>query len=383
MSGISDLDWKEIIDKYDINCNYDTLRKASQTIFGNYFVREYLKSKNITSDKFTLSDAKEVLGEQYVVKQQIHNDRLKLNKIKREMIPCLTVADELKQFMIDNDFHIDIPEYCHTPVDINSEHTMVCVISDWHIGYVINNCEGNYFNWEIANKRINKYISECKKYIKMYNIKNVIVINCGDTIENSQMRYTQDQYCEFLQAMQINKALELIYRFLCALCKDCNVLYGGIAGNHDRMDGDKKKDYEGNNANVIINEQLQVYKMLSQNERLSFIDTKYNDKEIRININGLSCKFVHGDNMPKVDKNTMANVISSDNELYDLLCYGHLHNFNLLSENNGRYIMGVGCLSGRNTYSKKFYCSTDASQEIIIIGNEEIELIKDINLSIN
>ena len=48
MSGISDIDWKEIVDKYDIKCHYDSVRKASQTIFGNYFVREYLKAKNIT-----------------------------------------------------------------------------------------------------------------------------------------------------------------------------------------------------------------------------------------------------------------------------------------------------------------------------------------------
>ena len=85
MSGISDIDWKEIVDKYDIKCHYDSVRKASQTIFGNYFVREYLKAKNITEKSTTLDDAKEVLGEQYIVKQQIHNDRLKLNKLKRDL----------------------------------------------------------------------------------------------------------------------------------------------------------------------------------------------------------------------------------------------------------------------------------------------------------
>ena len=67
MSGISDMDWKEIVDKYDIKCHYDSVRKASQTIFGNYFVREYLKAKNITEKSTTLDDAKEVLGEQYIV----------------------------------------------------------------------------------------------------------------------------------------------------------------------------------------------------------------------------------------------------------------------------------------------------------------------------
>lgn len=174
MSGLSDIDWKELVDKYSIKCHYDSVRKASQTIFGNYFVREYLKSKNITEKSFTLDDAKEILGEQYIVKQQIHNDRLKLNKMKRDLVPCLTVADELKQYMKDNDFSLKIPEYMYEPIVDNSKYTMVCHITDWHIGYVINNCNGNYFNWEIANERINKYISECKKYIDMYGIKKIL-----------------------------------------------------------------------------------------------------------------------------------------------------------------------------------------------------------------
>ena len=116
MSGLSDIDWKELVDKYSIKCHYDSVRKASQTIFGNYFVREYLKSKNITEKSFTLDDAKEILGEQYIVKQQIHNDRLKLNKMKRDLVPCLTVADELKQYMKDNDFSLKIPEYMYEPI---------------------------------------------------------------------------------------------------------------------------------------------------------------------------------------------------------------------------------------------------------------------------
>lgn len=383
MSGISDIDWSEIVSKYNIKCHYDSVRKASQTIFGNYFVREYLKSKKITEKDCSLNDIKEILGEQYIVKQQIRNDRLQLNRLKRELVPCLTVADELKQYMADNDFSVNIPSYCYSPIVERSGHTMICPISDWHIGYIINNCEGNYYNWDIAQKRVQKYLYECKKYIQLYNIKKVIVINCGDTIESTLMRYTQNQFCEFNQAEQINHAIQIIYTFLVGLCEDCSVVYGAIAGNHDRMNGDKKKNYEGDNANVVITQQLKEYQKLSHNQRLSFINTQYNDSEIRIEVNGLKCKFVHGDNMPKINNNTMANVISSDNEFYDLICCGHWHNFSCRSENNGRYIVTNGCLSGRNTYSKNFFCSTDASQTIVIVNDKEIELIKDVNLSIN
>lgn len=379
MSGISDLDWKEIIEKYDIKCHFDVLRKASQTIFGGYFVNEYIKSKNY-SNMDNISKAREILGEQYIVKQQIHNDKLQLNKMKRDLVPCLSVADEIAEIMKQNDFKIEIPEYMYSPTIGSSQYTMICNISDWHIGYLINNCNGNYYNWEIANERVNKYIETCKRYIDMYNIKKIYLMNTGDTIENSYMRQTQDQSCEFYQSMQIAKATKLIYRLLVALCEDCDVVYGGIAGNHDRMNGDKKKNYEGDNANVTITEHLKDLVEISGSNKISFIDTNYSDFEFKVEINGLICKFTHGDNYAKVGKGTIANMISTDNDFFDILFTGHLHNFSVLSENHGRYAIQTGCLSGYNDYSKHFYCTTEASQTIAILGDGEVELIKDVKL---
>lgn len=382
MSGLSDDDWSEIISRYGVKCANDTLRKASQTIFGGYFVSEYMKYKGyISSPTTNLTKAREVLGEQYIVKQQIHNDKLQLNKMKRDLVPCLSVADELAEIIKANNFKIEIPEYMYSPTIGSSKYTMICNISDWHIGYLIHNCNGNSFNWEVANERINKYIEECKKYIEAYGIKKVFVVNTGDTIEGTYMRQTQDQSCEFYQSMQIAKATKLIYRLLVALCEDCDVVYGGIAGNHDRMSGDKKKNYAGDNANVSITEHLKDLVEVSESNKISFIETGYADTDFKVEINGLICKFAHGDNIPKMDKNTIANMISADNDFFDILFTGHLHNFSMISENHGRYRVQTGCLSGYNDYSKAFYCQTDASQTICILGDRKIELIKDVNLA--
>ena len=106
---------------------------------------------------------------------------------------------------------------------------------------------------------------------------------------------------------------------------------------------------------------------------------KYTDNEINIEINGLSCKFIHGDKY-KNDKNNFAKIVSSDNQFYDLIFSGHLHNFSVNSENHGRYIISTGCLSGFNDYSKDFFCSTDASQTIVVLGDSKVEMIKDVSL---
>ena len=376
---LNDMEYQDIIDKYGIKMHYDSLRKSQQTPFGTVAATQYLSMKNDKS--CSLSDAREVLGEQYIVKQQIHNDRLKLNKLKRELIPCLTVADELKQHMRDNNFSLTVPEYMYEPIIDNSRYTMVCHITDWHIGYIINNCNGNYFNWEIANERVNTYISECKKYIQMYDIKNIYLISTGDMVEHCYMRNEQEHSCEFLQSMQIAQVTRLIFRLIVALAKDCNVIFGGIAGNHDRMNGDKKKNYEGDNANVLITEHLKD--LVETNEdikRVSFLDVDYTDTEIDVEISGLSCKFIHGDHY-KNDKNNFAKIVSAENKFYDLVFSGHLHNFSLMSENHGRYIVSTGCLSGFNNYSKDFHCCTNASQTIAILDNGKVEMIKDVQLN--
>ena len=373
------MEYQDIIDKYGIKMHYDSLRKSQQTPFGTVAAAQYLSMKNDKS--CSLSDAREVLGEQYIVKQLIHNDRLKLNKLKRELVPCLTVADELKQYMKDNNFSLTVPEYMHEPIVDNSRYTMVCHITDWHIGYIINNCNGNYFNWEIANERVNKYISECKKYIQMYDIKNVYLISTGDMIEHCYMRNEQEHSCEFLQSMQIAQVTRLIFRLMVALAKDCNVIFGGIAGNHDRMNGDKKKNYEGDNANVLITEHLKDLVEIKEDiKRVSFLDIDYADTEIDVEINGLSCKFIHGDHY-KNDKNNFAKIVSAENKFYDLIFSGHLHNFSLMSENHGRYIVSTGCLSGFNNYSKDFHCCSNASQTIAILDNGKVEMIKDVQLA--
>ena len=49
LKGNNDLDWAEIQVKYNINCNPDTIRKASSTIFGGQFRTEYLKNQIYTN----------------------------------------------------------------------------------------------------------------------------------------------------------------------------------------------------------------------------------------------------------------------------------------------------------------------------------------------
>lgn len=385
-TGLYDIDYVEMYEVlFDKTISSDEGRKRS------YMLRDLIskiKEEEIKSleDKTQLQKLRDRLGEFDIKKRQLQIERNGLNKLKRDLIPSVVVADELAQFMVDNDMQINIPEYCFDEIeDSDTEYEMIVNISDWHIGYTIDNCKGNYFNWEISNIRVDKLIEEIYKYVKLYNVTKIYVVNTGDTIEHSYLRKNQSQFCEFGQSEQINRAIELIYRFLVALCKDCNVDYHSIAGNHDRSNGDNKANLKGDNADIIISRQIHKYNEIAkqnkgvQNSRLTVFESDPFDEEIILEVNGTKHKFIHGDGKFKDGDKLIKSEMSMDDDSYSLW-RGHYHNFNVHSENNGRYIISTGCLSGYNSYSTGFGCTTWASQTLGIIGDGKVELIKDVQL---
>lgn len=385
-----DLEWEDIVEIGELNIHRDTLRKASQTEFGGYNVYKIMSQRlaemQCNGDKTELDKLRKKIGEFDIKKRQFQLERNGLNKLKRELIPAIAVADELASFMEDNDMTVKVPEYCFEEIELkDNKYEMIVQLSDLHIGYIINNCKGNSFNWKIANRRIDAFLDEIYKYIDLYNISKVYVVNTGDTIEHIYLRKNQSQFCEFTQSEQINKAIDIIYRFLIALCKKANVDYYSIAGNHDRSNGDKKANLKGDNADIIIARQLLRYNEIAkQNKnsdyfRLEIFEGNPMDDEIILEVNGTKHKFIHGDGKFKDGDKLIKSEMSMDDDSYTLW-RGHYHNFNLHSENNGRYIVSSGCLSGYNDYSRNFGCTTWASQTIGIIGDGKIELIKDVQL---
>lgn len=377
-TGIYDLDKSEIW-KLLFNENLSS-EESRKRLYAIKAIVNKLKQEKIQElPKTELDKVREQVGKLDVAKQQMKNEKNELNKLKRNFVKSISISEEIEDYL-DKHNTIVVPEYCYHPLNEDSEYEMIIVVGDWHIGYIIENCKGNYFNWQIANERIDELINQCYRYIELYGIKKVFIAGIGDFVEQVYMRQNQSQFCEFNQSEQINKAIELLYRFIVALCKPCDVEVDIIYGNHDRSNGDKTANLDGDNAEVIIRDQLRKYKELSNNQRLTVVDRRHTDKEITKTIKGVKCKFIHGEHSKTDGKTEMKNEMSVDNEFYDILYKGHTHNFKIESENNGRYVVTNGCLSGFNDYSVNFGCSTVASQTITVVSDKGIELIKDVQL---
>lgn len=376
VTRVTEDDWQDIIDRYDLDLHYDSLRKQVTGEFGSY---KMLLEKE--ESKSAMGELKDIIGELDIKKGEIKSKTAQLNRLKRNFIKSIEIANDLKELMIEEDFIVNIPEYCYKPVVSKGNGKVLVHITDWHIGLRIDNCKYNSFDLDIAKDRIKQLYDEVVEIANLYKVNDIVVVSTGDMIEHCYMRNNQHQNVEFNQSVQINECIKLMYTFLTNLCKIGNVDFYGLSGNHDRTVGDRSVNVDGDNANTVITEQLYNYNEIAQNERLTIHRLRHDAKEVIVNLDGVIAKFIHGDDKIRDAKRLIENDFSMDDMAYDVLFRGHWHNFDMMSENNGRYIVSTGCLSGYNDYSTKFGCTTMASQTVGVFVDGKVKLIKDVLLN--
>lgn len=355
----------------DINEGYRILVKDYQRQIG--LLTPLSKHVDMVEDN-KLDSLKSLLGELYSEKRDNQLALTEINKFKRDFHLSKVVAEEIvKEF---KNFKIELPHNFVKNISYTTyKNSAVVALTDLHIGEIIKNVYGNYYNYEIAKMRMRLYTQKVVEHCVAFNIGKIFVAGLGDFVEHLYMRAKQSRHAEFGLAQQILKASELIVEFLITLSNSVNVEYCGIAGNHDRLQGDKDINFDEDNANVIINYNIKTaIQFIDKPNKLKFIDIEDGASEMNIETNGRKIKLVHGhlDNGNKKDK--MKGYISMQNDFFDCLVYGHLHHYHVEDSDHGRLVVGVGCMSGRNDYGKHFSAATNASQMMLII-REDGELI--------
>jgi len=107
---------------------------------------ESLKGDKEVKNK--IDEIAELIGELDVKKMLVRNDTTKLNKIKRDFVKTIEIANDLKECMLEN--YTDFPKFEYEIITDVSNNKLIVQVSDWHVGYVINGYKGNYYNYEIT-----------------------------------------------------------------------------------------------------------------------------------------------------------------------------------------------------------------------------------------
>ena len=372
VNGVSDLDWSEIIAKYNLNMASDTLRKASQTIFGGAFVKQFIDSKHQVADVNDNSSYEIQLREIRREKQKLFDERMAFNKSNRDIARLQQDLDYLEEIIKNSQYQ---------PIDSNITHyhtekDLVVLLSDLHIGLNVKSSFGEY-NSSIAKDMLRTYLNEVLKAIELYNIENVYVMLLGDFINGNIHTTVQLQNRENV-IEQIQLASEMTSDFIYNIAQHCeHVVINSVGGNHSRL---SKKD------EVLRDERLDnlilwyAKAKLENIDNVIFTDDTNIDATIGRNyIRGNVYYIVHGD-YDSYSESGINKLVSVTKEFPTAIFYGHLHK-NSYDDINDIKIIRSGSFAGTyDDYTISKRISGKPSQMMCVVDKNGINTIIPVSL---
>ena len=333
INGVNDLEWSEIVAKYNLDIANDTLRKASSTIFGGAFVKQYFKNKNDNNkdDKYDVQ-LREIRRE----KQKLFDERAAFNKSNRDIARLQQDLDYLETLIKNTQY-----ETFTVTKSKDNKKDLIVLLSDLHIGLENESSFGKY-NSDIAKQMFDKYLQKIIETIELYKIQNVYVILLGDFINGNIHPTVQLQNRENV-IEQIQLASEMTSNFIYNIAKHCeNVYVNSVGGNHSRL---SKKD------EVLRDERLDnlvtwYAKAKLQNiSNIIFAEEENIDSTISKNtIRGKIYYSVHGD-YDSYSESGINKLVSMTKEFPSCIFYGHLHH-NSYDDINDIKIIRSGSFAG-------------------------------------
>ena len=366
---IVDMDWQEIVDKYGLNIHFDTLRKATQTIFGGAFVSEYYKlkmaeSSNVDDDSY-LDEIREQKQEIRKEKQKLFDERAALNKKLRENARIEEDLNTLESLIRENGVT--------TMPKVNSEcgasdNDLFVALSDFHLGMNTNNYFGVYDS-DVAKDRLWQYLNKIVQIKNLHNSENAYIMLLGDLL-NGEIHFTTQLENRENLTEQIQKTAELISAFVYELSKYFKCVYvNGVAGNHTRTSF-KDQVLRGNRLDNLIPWYMKA--KLAHLDNVIFIDDNNYDSTIGCcTVRGHEYLLVHGD-FDSFSEKGVSKLVMMLGFKPTAVFYGHLHRCSY-DDIAGVKIIRSGSFSGTTddyTVSKRL--SGKPSQMVCVATDEGI-----------
>lgn len=337
----TDMDWQEIIEKYGLTLHYDTLRKATQTIFGGAFVSEYYKAKhaaNTGNDKY-LSEIRAEKQAVRMERQKLFDERTELNRKLREEARTQNDLCFLGD-LIQEKAAIELPAY--NPPAICSDNDLFACVSDFHYGATNNNTFGRYDS-EIAAKRLYEYIDGILEIQRIHQSENIYVGFLGDLI-SGEIHFTVQLESRECLVKQIQDAAVLLSDFIYQLSLHFkNVYVNGVAGNHSRTSF-KDQVLRDNRLDNLIPWYMKA--RLAHIENVHFVDCDNYDPTIgKVVIRGDEYWMVHGD-WDLFSESGVSKLVMMIGHKPKAIFYGHMHHNSYDEVASGVQIIRSGCFSG-------------------------------------
>lgn len=374
---ISDVDWNDIVEKYNLNVHYDTLRKSSQFITGGSFVSEYFKwkeSQRKTDDKEDEYFKELRLQRQELEKEivKVRDERTELRRLIREEARKESYKDQIIRSISEHEhsnlFYDETKQFTGI---LKTDNDLIISCTDIHAGIEIDNYF-NKFDEKILRDRFNQYLDKIFEVQLRHSSENAFVIlselvsgiiHNELRIENNQNLIEQfltvtDYLAEFLS--------ELSYRFNTVNVYIC-------PGNHSRISPKKEDSLKGENIDHLaipfLEAKLQNFKNIVFNRNM------IEESVAMFNVRGNVVMGSHG------DKDQPSSVVQKFTLLFgirpSIVYLGHRHTNGLSTVYNTKVIES-GTLSGTDNYALDLRLHSRPSQTISVITNDGLDCLYDV-----
>lgn len=331
LKGNNDLDWAEIQVKYNINCNPDTIRKASSTIFGGQFRTEYLKNQIYTNPE-------EISKENELDKKiaDMRKERIKLQtaNIERTRVDRNVSRQEMYyEYVGSVCTALPLPEFQPLHDSVENESEYILSIADVHYGAKFKS-ENNEYSTEIAKERIEILSAYVIGFIKNHKIKKLHVALLGDTVQGilrvSDLRINDST---------VVKATVEISRLIALFLRELSV-YTNIEYYHTPSANHTQLRPLGTKASEIADEDLEylignyIKDLCAGNERISVHLAEEGKQYIQIPIMGNEVIAMHGHQLKNIE-NSIRDLSMMRRSFIDYLLLGHFHSGKEISSFEG------------------------------------------------
>lgn len=364
---ISDVDWNDIVEKYDLNVHYDTLRKSSQFITGGSFVSEYFKWKESQRNSDDKEDS--YFKELEVQRRQLEKERVKLQTEKLEYNRWLReeARDELITEkicdVITSLAPMDIPTYIEPK---HNPRGFALVYGDEHFGieYELKGLFGDIINTyspEIFEERMWDLFNQTVEIIQKENIDTLHVFNMGD-FNDGILRVSQLMKLRYGVVDGTIKYADFISNWLNKLTKYVRVKYQSTNGNHSelRMLGQPKGTFTEDNMGKVVTEFIKT--RLKDNPNFTYIENPTGFIYAQVACNTIL--GIHG------EVKNMKTAIDEFSRIYNVpiqyLLAGHLHHNKTEEIGVNSEVINVGSIIGVDNYSLSLRKTANASAKLLV-----------------
>ena len=372
----SDLEWQDIVNNCNLNCHYDSLRKAMQPEgYGamavyNYF-KEKVESGLITDDK--------VLKEYEIKKQELYKEQVKFYDQRRELNDILrkqSREDYIYKILEESikNSHLEPFDYYKNNID-NTDNDVLVFLTDIHYGLSCDNF-WNKYNPQIFVQYLKKYLDEIINIKNIHNSENCYIFLGGDLISGLIHNLIRIENVENV-IEQVQHVSEYISNFVNELSKEFNNVYvHNVVGNHSRLMQNKKEDIKNEKMDLLI--PWYIKSRLSNLLNVHMIDSEIDVTIASLTIRGKFYLGVHGD-MDNPDK-----VVNSLTQMLDTKPYAvlmaHRHHYAIDSEHDVK-VISSGSFISVDDYCISKRISGKPSQTVCVCDKNGVRCSYDIILT--